>query len=117
MSVGAVFLVSVPSPWGTVPAAFVMGLCGALVIVTSQALLSDRHGEFGAVAVTESNITASACAIAAPLLVGASATAGLGWRAAFAVPAAALILLASVFFFRPPTSRGARRRAEIGPSA
>ena len=72
MSVGAVFLVSVPSPWGTVPGAFVMGLSGALVIVTSQALLSDRHGEFGAVAVTESNITASACAIAAPLLVGAS---------------------------------------------
>ena len=102
MGVGAVSLVSVPSPWGTVPAAFVMGLCGALVIVTSQALLSDRHGEFGAVAVTESNITASACAIAAPLLVGASAAAGLGWRAAFAVPVAALILLASVFLSRPP---------------
>ena len=102
MSVGAVFLVSVPSPWGTVPGAFVMGLSGALVIVTSQALLSDRHGEFGAVAVTESNITASACAIAAPLLVGAFAAAGLGWRAALAVPAAALILLAFVFLFRPP---------------
>jgi predicted MFS family arabinose efflux permease len=102
MSVGVVFLISVPSPWGTVPAAFVMGLCGALVLVTSQALLSDRHGEFGAVAVTESNITASACAIAAPLLVGAFAAAGLGWRAAFAVPVAALVLLASVFLFRPP---------------
>jgi predicted MFS family arabinose efflux permease len=102
MGVGAVSLVSVPRPWVTVPAAFVMGLCGALVIVTSQALLSDSHGEFGAVAVTESNITASACAIAAPLLVGAFAAAGLGWRAAFAVPVAALILLASVFLFRPP---------------
>jgi fucose permease len=102
MSVGAAFLVSVPSPWGTVPAAFVMGLCGALVIVTSQALLSDRHGEFGAVAVTESNITASACAIAAPLLVGAFAATGLGWRVSLAVPAAALVLLACVFLFRPP---------------
>src|SRR5215210_6609748 len=103
MSVGAVFLVSVPSPWGTVPAAFVMGLCGALVLVTSQALLADRHGEYGAVAVTESNVTASACSISAPLLVGASAAAGLGWRPAFLVPAAVLILLAAVFFFRPPT--------------
>jgi predicted MFS family arabinose efflux permease len=102
MGVGAVILVSVPSPWGTIPATFVMGLCGALVVVTSQALLSDRHGEFSAVAVTESNITASACAIAAPLLVGAFAAAGLGWRAAFAVPVAALILLASVFLVRPP---------------
>ena len=102
MGAGGVFLASVPSPWGTIPAAFVMGLSGALVIVTSQALLSDRHGEFGAVAVTESNITASACAIAAPLLVGAFAAAGLGWRTAFAVPVASLVLLALVFLFRPP---------------
>jgi predicted MFS family arabinose efflux permease len=102
MGVGAAFLVFIPSPWGTIPGAFVMGLSGALVVVTSQALLSDRHGEFGAVAVTESNITASACAIAAPLLVGAFAAAGLGWRTAFALPAAALVLLASMFLFRPP---------------
>jgi predicted MFS family arabinose efflux permease len=100
MGVGAAILISVPSPWGTIPATFVMGLCGALVVVTSQALLSDRHGEFSAVAVTESNITASACAIAAPLLVGAFAAAGLGWRTAFAVPIAAL--LASAFLFRTP---------------
>jgi len=112
MSAGAVFLVSVPSPWGTVPAAFVMGLSGALVIVTSQALLSDRHGEFGAVAVTESNITASACAIAAPLLIGAFAAAGLGWRAALAVPAAALVLLAAVFLFRPPDLPRTRAKSE-----
>jgi fucose permease len=102
MTAGAVFLISVPSPWGTVPAAFAMGLCGALVLVTSQALLSDRHGEYGAVAVTESNVTASACSIAAPLLVGASTALGLGWRTALAVPAAVLVLLAAVFMFRPP---------------
>jgi fucose permease len=101
MAAGSVFLILVPSPRGTVPAAFAMGLCGSLVLVTSQALLSDKHGEFGAVAVTESNVAASACAIAAPLLVGASAALGLGWRAALAVPAAALILLA-VLFFNPP---------------
>ena len=81
-----------------------MGLCGALVLVTSQALLSDRHGEYGAVAVTESNVTASACAIAAPLLVGASAAAGLGWRAALAVPVAALVLLAARVLVQAPRS-------------
>src|SRR5215217_6646721 len=48
--------------WGTVPATFAMGICGALVLVTSQAVLSDRHGEYSAVALTESNVTASACA-------------------------------------------------------
>ena len=102
MTVGAVVLISIPSPWGTVPAAFAMGLCGALVLVTSQALLSDRHGEYGAVAVTESNVTASACSISAPLLVGACAAAGFGWRPALVLPAAALILLAVIFYLRPP---------------
>jgi fucose permease len=78
-----------------------MGICGALLIVTSQAVLSDRHGEYSAVALTESNVTASACAIIAPLLVGASAAAGLGWRAALVVPAVALVLLAARYFSQP----------------
>ena len=82
VAAGALVLVSSPSVAGTVPATFAMGICGALVLVTSQALLSDRHGEWSAVALTESNVTASACAISAPLLVGASAALGLGWRAA-----------------------------------
>jgi fucose permease len=53
------------------------------------------------VALTESNVTASACAISAPLLVGASAASGLGWRAALLFPAVALMLLAARFFSRP----------------
>jgi MFS family permease len=101
MAVGAVLLISSPSVFGTVPAAFAMGLCGAQILVTTQALLSDRHGEWSAVALTESNVTASACAIAAPLLVGGFAASGLGWRAALALPAVALVLLAAGFFSRP----------------
>ena len=66
MAAGAVLLISSPSAWGTVPATFAMGICGALVLVTSQAVLSDRHGEYSAVALTESNVTASACAIVGP---------------------------------------------------
>jgi fucose permease len=98
---GALVLVSSSSVAGTVPATFAMGICGALLLVTSQAVLSDRHGEWSAVALTESNITASACAISAPLLVGASAASGLGWRAALLLPVAALALLAVRFFSRP----------------
>ncbi|HEX6711041.1 MAG TPA: MFS transporter [Rubrobacter sp.] len=101
MAAGAVLLISSPSVLGTVPAAFVMGICGAQVLVTSQAVLSDRHGEWSAVALTESNVTASACAITAPLLVGAFAASGLGWRAALALPAVILVLLAAGFFSRP----------------
>jgi len=101
MAAGALLLISIPSAWGTVPATFAMGICGALVLVTSQAVLSDRHGEWSAVALTESNVTASACAIAAPLLVGATAASGLGWRAALVLPAVALVQLAARFFSRP----------------
>ena len=101
MAAGAVLLISSPSVFGTVPAAFAMGICGAQVLVTSQAVLSDKHGEWSAVALTESNVTASACAISAPLLVGASAASGFGWRAALALPAVALALLAAGFFSRP----------------
>src|SRR5215208_191692 len=98
VAAGALFLISSPSAWGTVPATFAMGICGALVLVTSQAVLSDRHGEYSAVALTESNVTASACAIVAPLLVGASAASGLGWRAALVLPVVALVMLAARFF-------------------
>jgi fucose permease len=101
MAAGALLLILGQSAWGTVPATFAMGICGALLIVTSQAVLSDRHGEYSAVALTESNVTASACAIIAPLLVGASAASGLGWRAALVLPAGALVLLAARFFSQP----------------
>jgi fucose permease len=101
MAAGALLLILGQSAWGTVPATFAMGICGALLIVTSQAVLSDRHGEYSAVALTESNVTASACAIIAPLLVGASAASGLGWRAALVLPALALVLLAARYFSQP----------------
>ena len=101
VAAGALFLISSPSAWGTVPATFAMGICGAQVLVTSQAVLSDRHGEWSAVALTESNVSVSACAIGAPLLVGASAASGLGWRAALVLPVVALVLLAARFFSRP----------------
>ncbi|MBA3615320.1 MAG: MFS transporter [Rubrobacteraceae bacterium] len=101
VAAGALVLVSSPNVAGTVPATFAMGICGALVLVTSQAVLSDRHGEWRSVALTESNVTASACAISAPLLVGASAALGLGWRAALLLPIVALCLLVARFFSLP----------------
>ncbi len=113
MAAGAMLLISSPGAWGTVPATFVMGVCGALLLVTSEALLSDRHGEWGAVALSESNVTASACAIAAPLLVGVFAASGLGWRFALLAPVAALVLLAALSYSQP--MGGPTRTAESGP--
>jgi fucose permease len=102
MAAGAVLLILIPSAFGTVPAALAMGLCGALLLVTSQAMLSDKYGEWRSVAVTESNVAASACAISAPLFVGVSASSGLGWRTALILPVAVLVLLATAFFLMPP---------------
>src|SRR5918997_3057085 len=107
MALGALLLVLSPGAGATVPAALAMGVCGALLLVASEALLSDRHGEWSAVALSESNVAASACAISAPLLVGAFAASGLGWRPALVAPVAALALLAAFTFSR---SQGPRER-------
>ena len=114
MALGALLLVLGPGAWATVPAALVMGTCGALLLVASEALLSDRHGEWSAVALSESNVAASACAISAPLLVGAFAASGLGWRPALVAPVAALALLAALTFFR---SSGPPERDVAGEGA
>jgi MFS family permease len=117
MAAGAMILISSPAVWGTVPAAFVMGLCGALLLVTSEALLSDRHGEWKAVALSESNITASACAIAAPLLVGTFAASGLGWRFAFVAPVVALAMLAFLSYSEPMGGPTRAAEDEVRPRA
>ena len=100
MALGALLLVLSPGVWATVPAALSMGVCGALLLVASEALLSDKHGPWSAVALSESNVAASACAISAPLLVGAFAASGFGWRPALVAPVGALALLAALSFFR-----------------
>lgn len=102
MAAGALLLVLSPGAWATVPAALAMGVCGALLLIASEALLSDRHGQWSAVALSESNVAASACAISAPLLVGAFTALGLGWRPALVAPVAALALLAALSFFLSP---------------
>jgi len=111
MAAGALLLILSPGAWATVPATLAMGVCGALLLVSSEALLSDRHGEWSAVALSESNVAASACAISAPLLVGAFAASGLGWRAALVASVAALALLAALSFTR---SRGSPELAVAG---
>jgi fucose permease len=78
-----------------------MGICGGLLLITTQAILADKYGEWSAVAITESNVAASACAILASLAVGGFAAVGLGWRAALIPPVAVLVLLAIRFVNEP----------------
>jgi MFS family permease len=68
----------------------VLGLGGTMLLTSLQAILSDRHGRRRDRALTEANIGAAACAVLAPLALGALATSAVGWRAAFALPVLAL---------------------------
>lgn len=101
MAAGAVLLALGRQAIWTVTAALVMGLLGALVLVTIQASLGDEHGERRVVALTEANIFASVCAILAAVGVGLLAGTPLGWRAAPLIAVAAIVLLALVFHAAP----------------
>ena len=82
MAAGAILLTAGRTPVLTVAATTVMGLGGGLLLVTIQALLSDRHGPQRTIALTEANVAAS---VAYVLLIGGLALAAAthaGWRAA-----------------------------------
>jgi fucose permease len=92
--------------WGNQPAtaliaALTMGFCGCLAIVMIQAILSDRHAELRAVALTESNVAASVGSALAPVAVGGLQRSGVGWRGALYLPAAAFALIAAGFWQVP----------------
>jgi MFS family permease len=77
--------------WGsgvvpTLAGAGILGFGGTILLTVLQAILSDRHGPRRDRALTEANIGAAACAVLAPLTLGALAAGPLGWRAAFALP-------------------------------
>src|SRR3712207_6431190 len=63
MAAGALLLGVSPVPPGTILGAFFMGTCGGLLVITTQAILADKYGEWRTVAITESNVAASVCAI------------------------------------------------------
>jgi fucose permease len=82
LAAGAVALTLGRVAAATLGAMLVMGFAGAMVVVTLQAALADRHLERRAVALSEANVAAS---IAYVILIGAlslAAAIGAGWRAA-----------------------------------
>lgn len=93
LGAGALVLLAGRSPAITIGAAFAMGLVGSLILVMVPSLLSDRHGELRAVAISEANVISSLVATAAPLLVGWFAPSPGGWRLALGIAAFTPILL------------------------
>ncbi len=93
-SAGAVLVVASGGPGATLGGAGALGLGGTALVAVVQAVLSDRHGPRRERALTEANIGAAACAVIAPLGLGALAAGPLGWRAAYLLPVLGLAGLA-----------------------
>ena len=79
-------------------AVLAMGTCSSLTQVMIQAILSDRHAERRAIALTEANVAASLSTTVTPLVIGSLQSTGLGWRYVPILVVFFLSLLALTFF-------------------
>lgn len=119
IALGTLALVLARHPLLTIGSALVIGFGGALLLVTIQAMLSDRHGERRTIALTEANVAASVIAVIAPLCVGWFQSWGLGWRSAALVPIVGFGLIVAVFGREPlpqlssAPAAGAPDRAQV----
>jgi MFS family permease len=99
-------------------AAGIFGFAGTTLLMVTQSVLADRHGARRDRALAEANVGAAACAVLAPLLLGALAGTAAGWRTALALP---LIALAGLYLVyrrdalpaHPPSPSGGHPRARL----
>ncbi|MBV1849111.1 MFS transporter [Catellatospora tritici] len=87
-----------------------IAVAGITMIGGIVAALSDRHGPAGPAAISEANAVCCAAGLLAPLAVGATMRAGLGWRTGFGLLVGLVALLALVAYVRRVSVTG-------GPSA
>jgi MFS family permease len=101
----------------TVCAAFAVSLLATAALIRVWAVLADQHGARRAVAMSEGEVAVSLGGVVSPLLVGVAAGSALGWRAAFVLCAAAVVLaVTATAFVRLPESRlDPARAARRGP--
>jgi MFS family permease len=85
----------------TLAGAGILGAGGTTLLTVLQGVLSDGHGEQRDRALTEANIGAAACAVLAPLVLGALALGAVGWRAGFGLPVLGLVGLLLVYRRQP----------------
>ena len=97
MSFSSLLLLAGRTPLVTIGASFMMGLVGSLILASVPSILSERHGEQRAVALSEANMISSLVASAAPLMVGWSVLFSGSWKLSLAIAALAPFLMGWVF--------------------
>jgi MFS family permease len=70
----------------TLLGAALLGFAGTTLLTCTQAILSDRHGEYRDRALTEVNVAAAGCAVLAPLMLGLLQSTPAGWRVVMSLP-------------------------------
>lgn len=114
LAIGVVLLVSGGGLEVTLPGALLAGTGGSTALNATSPALADHHGPAGAAAISEANATAALVGILAPLALGASVAAGLGWRPALAV--AALLGVVAFLVLRRLPDEPAFGRASAPPA-
>ncbi|GAA4247514.1 hypothetical protein GCM10022255_023700 [Dactylosporangium darangshiense] len=82
---------------------------GALSVNAINAALTDHHGNAAPAAISEANAAAAGVGLVAPLIVGATFAAGLGWRFGLVlvvIPVVVVALYARARAVRPPEAAG-----------
>ncbi|MER5700745.1 MFS transporter [Micromonospora sp. NPDC002296] len=104
----------------TLAAVVVIATFGMMAISGVNVVLTAHHGPTAPAALTEANAACAGMGILAPLLIGATVDAGLGWRPVMAVEVgliALLALAALTFRVRPPAAPQALSVAAVSPAS
>ena len=91
LAAGTLLYCLVPALPVTLAGALVCGLFGSYVVTGSLVVLSAAHGPAGPAAISEPNAAAAAAGLVAPLLLGAGAAVGIGWRPGLLIAALAAV--------------------------
>lgn len=89
--------VVLPTPFAvTIALTVLIATAGIAMISGIVSALSERHGPAGPAAISEANAVACAAGLVAPLVIGATMRAGLGWRAGLGLLVLLIALVAAV---------------------
>jgi predicted MFS family arabinose efflux permease len=94
----------------TLTAVAAISIFGTMAVVGVVASLTEYHDEAGSAAISEANAAASGMGVVAPIVIGLTVSAGLGWRFGLAVVVglvAVLALIAATMRVRLPRGSAA----------